>query len=103
MSLAPQFVLQFFCRLAARHHLRAAGYCPKHLIKKQGLSEIVRGNLVRVFAGEFDPPPEFESGCSAMDMADHYRTYCELCREEKSRQEQQRLDQALSVLGGKLK
>ena len=41
--------------------------------------------------------------CDLIDRVDHYRTYCELCQEEKAQRDRERLEKALAELGGKLK
>ena len=91
-----------FRRLLARHRLRQAGYCPRHLIQKLKLSEVLRGIQARVYAGDHDLPPAGGPASEIVDRLDQYRTYCELCTEEKTRRDKEKLDRALKELGGRL-
>jgi hypothetical protein len=93
-----------FRRLLARWRLRRAGYCTRHLIQKKTLSERLHVSPVRVLAGDhIEDYGSVAIASSCMDRLDHYRTYCELCEEEKAQRDQAKLDSALTELGGKLK
>lgn len=93
-----------FRRLLAHWRLRRAGYCTRHLIQKKTLSERLNMSPVRVLAGDhIEDYGSVAIASSCMDRLDHYRTYCELCEEEKTQRDQAKLDNALTELGGKLR
>ena len=79
-------------RFILNRRLRRAGFCTRHLIKKTSLSERYRP-IGGKFGAMFDDLQRFE-----LDMLCPGRA-CELCEAERDQDKQDRLNEALDVIG----